>query len=247
MSFISELRIAVRALRQRPGMVLAIVATLAMSVGANTAVFSVLYALILHPLAVDNPDHLVAIYQATNGSPYGTSALSTCYALDSRHSLLAGVAAYATVSLPLDDGRDQSQLAVGLVTNNYFAVLGVRAQLGRTIRGGKPEAVGESSVAVLSFDQWKRRFNADPGVVGKEIRIHGQALTIVGVAPADFQGTDLAAIPDLWVPVSAAPLLHIDLLSGPAGLNLAVPLFNLVGRLRVGVSPGVWPTKSLFR
>lgn len=236
MSFISELRIALRSLRPRPGMVLAIVVTLALSVGANTAVFSVLHALILHPLAVDDPGRLLAIYTATTESPYGTSPLSTYDALASRHSSLAGVAAYATFSLPMGDGDPTPDLAVALVTNNYFALLGVRARLGRTIRAGDPDGPGANTVAVISNALWTRRFGADPHVVGKAIRIHGQVLTIVGVAPVDFQGTDLGAIPDLWVPVSAAPLLHIDLLGGSFGLNRALPLFSLVARLRDGVN-----------
>lgn len=237
MSFGYELRIALRVLRRRPGMVLAIVATLALSIGANTAVFSVLHALILHPLAVHDPGRLVAIYTATTESPYGTSALSTCYALSSQASPLSDVAAYANFTLPLDDGDRQPDLLVGLVTSNYFALLGVRAELGTTIIGGDANGPVANDVAVISHSLWKRRFNADPGIVGKEIRIHGAVLTIGGVAPRDFQGTDLAAIPDVWVPVSAAPLLRVDLLSGPTGLNTTVPLFSLVARLRSGVSP----------
>jgi predicted permease len=236
-ALVSDIRFALRTLRRRPGFVLAIVVTLGLGIGANTAVFSLVNTVILHPLAVHEPDRLVAIYSGRRGMPYASSTFAFYRELAEHNSTLAGTSAYWHSKLPLGDNARPQEINVALVTDNYFNVLGVRAALGRTMLPGDPKSAGANPVVVLSDALWRSRFGADPSVIGTQIHIKGQPVTVIGVAPDRFQGTDLTMVPDLWMPVSMVPLLKMEMMSQPGGVNPDMPFFDIFARLAPGVDP----------
>lgn len=232
-----DIRFALRALRRRPAFVLAIVMTLGLGIGANTAVFSLVHAVFLRPLAVDEPDRLVEIYSGRRGIPYGGNTFALYREIAAHNSTLAGAAAYMPSKLPLGDGARSEDLNVALVTDNYFKVLGIHPALGRTILPGDPKGVGANPVVVLSDALWRSHFGADRSVIGTRIHIKGQPVTVIGVAPTRFRGTDLTNVPDLWMPVSMVPLLKMQMISQPGGVNPDFPFFNIFARLLPDLDP----------
>ncbi len=240
MSLSHDVIVASRALRRRPGMLAAVIVTLALGIGANTAVFSIIDAVLLRPLAVADSKQLVAVYSSNQVSPYGASSFQTVHSLAERATTFSGVAAYWTTSLALtergmDEGTTQDVVAA-LVTNNYFTLLGVGAAIGRTILPSDPGGTGASPVVVLSGRFWRSQYASDPSIVGKQIVLRGQSLTVIGVMPDGFHGTDLTAVPDAWVPVSMLPRMHFDMLTLGDAINPALPIFAVFGRLRYGVT-----------
>jgi putative ABC transport system permease protein len=187
-----DVTLVFRALRRRPGLVAAVVVTLALGIGANTAVFSILDAVLLRPLAVAESERLVAVYTGNQASPYGGSSMGTVRALAARATTLAGVAAYWTTPLALSEpGAGEAparNVVTALVTNNYFTLLGVRAAIGRTILPSDPPGAGANPVVVLSGRFWRRHFAGDPSIVGRRIVLRGQSLVVIGVMPDDFRG-----------------------------------------------------------
>ncbi len=234
MVFFPDVTFALRALRKRPGIVAAVVVTLALGIGANTAVFSLMDAVLLHPLAVGDPSRLVTVYEATRETPYGTSALSTYRELSARARTVAGMAASFTTTLPLGD-ENPLDVQVAFVTDTYFTTLGVRAARGRVLTPGESRD-GSPLTVVLSGALWRTRFGADPGIVGRHVRLRGRVFTVIGVAPDNFLGTNLSAIPDAWVAVPAIGTLGIDMLSRGGEANPDVPVFTMIARLAPGVT-----------
>ena len=182
-ALVFDIWLALRALRRRPGFVLAIVLTLGLGIGANTAVFSLVHAVFLRPLAVNEPDRLVAIYSGRRGMPYATNTFALYREVAAHNTTLVGASAYMMSNLPLGDDNRSQDLNVALVTDNYFKVLGVRAALGRTMLPGDPGGVGANPVVVLSDALWRSHFGADRSVIGTQIHIKGQPVTVIGVAP----------------------------------------------------------------
>lgn len=231
----SDIRFALRALGRRPGFVLAIVLTLGLGIGANTAAFSLVQALILRPLAVADPDQLVAIYAAGHDTPYGGDTFAMYQELAAHNSTLAGTSAYDVSKLPMGDDARSQEINVALVTDNYFKVLGVRPALGRTMLPDDPKGAGRNPVVVLSDALWRSHFGANVSVIGTQIHINSLPMTVIGVAPGKFRGTDLTNIPDLWMPVSMVPLLKLEMMSQPGGVNPDLPFFKIFARIAPGV------------
>ncbi|HEU4628988.1 MAG TPA: ABC transporter permease [Gemmatimonadaceae bacterium] len=234
-----DLRFALRSLGRRPGFVAAVVVTLALGIGANTAIFSLVDAVLLHPLSVvHEPERVVAVYQARSAkSPYGAMAYPTYRDLAERSRTLAGLAVFFTTDAAVDAGGRAEQHATALVSGNYFGVLGLRPTLGRLLGPQDDAAPGASPSVVLGHDYWTSRFGGDPDVVGRTIRIGGSPFTIVGVAPRGFRGTELVSAPDLWVPMAMHRSLSLPLISSPEALETRfLTLFSVVGRLRDDVT-----------
>lgn len=231
MSIFADTRVVLRSLARRPAMVAAILVTLALGIGVNTAIFTVIEAVILRPIAVKDPKQLVAIYTGTEQTPYGGSSFALYRALASRASTLIGVGAFWTARLPLISGEDTQDVLVTLVSENYFTVLGSQPGIGRLPSSSDMRAASGNTVVVLSDAFWRSHFGADPAVLGKQIVFGGQPFTVIGVARPTFHGTDLTAIPDMWMPLSVLPLLHLDLLLQGGQLNEGMPIFAIFARL----------------
>ncbi|HKX28984.1 MAG TPA: ABC transporter permease [Blastocatellia bacterium] len=230
-----DLRYGARMLLKKPGFAAMAATSLALGIGINSIIFSLIDALLLRPLPVVNPGELVALATSDHhGSrPHGLSYPDFVDFRD-RHETFAGVAAYTLVPLSVTSG-DQSERAWGLmVSGSYFSMLGVRPFIGRTIRDDEDQPPGRHAVVVLSYRAWQRRFGGDREAVGKTMNLNGHAFTVVGVAPPEFRGLNSNIVPELWMPLG----MQAQLLPGNPGLLEARDAHSLLvwARLKPGVS-----------
>jgi macrolide transport system ATP-binding/permease protein len=231
---IQDLRYGVRMLAKNPGFTLAAVLCLALGIGANTAVFGVINAALLRPLpSAAEPDRLVAVARSDeSGTPLSYPSF---VALREGNDVMTGMAAFTTAALSLGHG-DRSEVALGaLVSGNYFDVLGIKPRLGRAFLPEEDRTLGAHPVVVLSHRFWQSRFNSDAGLVGQTIILNGQRFTVVGVAPAGFDGTNMPAKVALWLPMM---MYRQAMPSAPPNLldNARFTRFDAIGRLKPGVT-----------
>lgn len=199
-----DVRYACRVLAKSPGFTAVVVLSLALGIGANTAIFSIVNAYLLRPMPVDDPDRLVAVYYT---SPHlsGIRAFSYPEMLDYRKvdTGLSDLMGSTGIPLSITDGERPELIWGEVVTGNYFSGLGVRPVAGRVFGPDEVREPGKSPVCVLNYNFWRRRFQGDAGVAGRTLKINGHRFTIAGVAPRGFIGTTLFNfVPDVWVPVS---------------------------------------------
>ena len=219
-NFSDELRqdvgYAFRTLRRNAGFTFVVVLTLALGVGANTAIFTLVNALLLRPLDVSHPEQLVAIGNpdrptslAQGGARLDIVSYPVYQEVRARASMFDGVLASGRadrVDVSID-GRDIEHPRGRFVSGNYFHVLGVPAALGRTFGDDEDLVVGGSPVIVISSDYWERRFAANRNAVGKKILIDGVPMTIIGVAREGYQGEIVGSANDIWLPLTMQPVL----------------------------------------
>jgi predicted permease len=241
-SAISDCRYGVRQLRKNPGFTAVAVLTLALGIGANTSVFSLIYALAIRPLPVKDASSLVSVYQNYRGNPHSRGVQGSPYYIsypeyanyrdDSRS--FSGVAAYAETILSLG-GADPQPLPGLLVSCNYFDELGAHFTAGRGFSSSDCLA-SASLVAVVSNSFWRRQLGSDGQVVGKTLTLDNQVFTVIGVADPEFSGTELQ-VPNVWVPLAAAPQFMPTTFGTRDWLALAnVSWLHVVGHLRPGTS-----------
>jgi predicted permease len=216
-ALLADIRYAVRWLRKSPAFTLLAVASFAIGIGFNTAIFTLIDALLFRPLPVERPDRLVNIYTSGNdGDVYATSAYPDFIDWKAQNPVFSDMMAYSG-SLAAVNLTDRSRLVLGeVVTGNYFRVLGVKAALGRTLLP-EDDAPGADRVAVLSHRAWVSDFGSSPSAVGQTLRIHGQSYSIVGVAPPGFTGMMPILSAELWTTVA-----HVDDVE-PMGIQDNVP------------------------
>jgi predicted permease len=235
-----DLRYGARMLAKNPGFTLAAALTLALGIGANTAIFSLFNSVVFRTLPVRDPNQVVKLsqfYRATGAAGREVHGELNAFSYPEfsayqNNKALAGLAACVGRGLILD-GPEPEGIQGTLVSETYFAVLGAETVMGRTFGG--PEATGREALplAVLSHRFWQRRFGGDPEIIGKTIDLNRAAFIVVGVADRKFIGAE-AAIPDVWVPLATENLLS------PDRDNLALEncsWLKLIGRLKPGVSP----------
>ena len=201
-SFWQDLRQSLRLLWNRPGFTVTVVLTLALGIGANATIFTWIRAVLLASLpGIEQPDKLVEIWGATHNN----SALSTSY-LDyqefrDRNNVLSGLIAHQILPLNLGRGEKPERVWAGIVSGNYFDVLGVKALIGRTFLPEEDRTPNSHPVAVLGYGLWQRRFGADPKILGQTITLNEHDFTIIGVAPKDFGSSFAGLALDVWTPV----------------------------------------------
>lgn len=243
-SLLADVRHALRWLARSPGFTLVAVASLALGIGVNTSIFSLVNALLLRPLPVARPHELVSLYTNDTEGPFSTSSYPDYADLRDHHSVFSGLAGHSLM-IAAFNREGQSQLVLGeVVTGNYFDVLGVRAAIGRTFAPDEDTVEGARPVAVLGDGFWKRVFGGDPSIVGRTIQIRGLDFAVVGVAPASFSGTIPGLTPDLWIPAmmvgEVEPAGIQDVVPSPSGKTRLEQRGNrwmfLKGRLKPGVS-----------
>ena len=242
-SIVQDVRFAVRSLARRPGFVAAVTLTLALGIGANTAMFSLLDAVLLHPLpAISHPDQVVSVYRAASErSRYEGVSYPVFKAMAERTRALSGLAGLAGTTVAARVNSRTEELEVECVSGNFFALLGLRPQAGRLLVSSDDDVPGAHPVVVLSDALWRRAFNRDPAAVGGTIELGGRPFTIVGVAPAGFRGTSLSSDPQLWVPLTMLTSLGtgglLKMLGSQVYTARAFTFFGLVGRLRPSATP----------
>lgn len=203
--FVQDLRYGLRMLRKSPGFSAVAVLTLALGIGANTAVFSVVNALLLRPLPVKRPNELAFVENAR----YGPGQSFPNYKdLRDRNHTFAGLVGYRIAPMEMETDTGMQRIWGYLATGNYFDVFGVQPVLGRFFTQGDDLHPGASPYAVLSYSAWRSRFAANPAIVGSTIRLNRLPYTVLGVAPPDFHGTELFYWPEVWVPMMMEPRIE---------------------------------------
>ena len=197
---------AVRILRRRPVFAVVAVLTLALGIGANTAMFSVMDVMLLRALPVKNPQELVEFIRwHPDGSMMTNLPYEVFQHLRENTTALSGIFALTSDSRVFRAGAGSERSTVHEVSGSFFSTLGVNALLGRTIDPNDDLPNAEHHVVVLSYPFWSRRFGRDPSVVGATVRVNGAPCTVIGVMPADFFGVDRSRLPDMWAPLGSDP------------------------------------------
>ena len=235
----NDLKFAFRQLLKSPGFTFVAVLSMALGIGANTSLFTVLYALVWRPLPVSDPGSVVNLHQSFAG-PSSRSAIGGINRLSypeylhyrDRTKTLSGLLAFEDGSFTFGDTKTSRASAV-MATGNYFSVLGATPAQGRLWSAAECDVPGASPIAVLSHGFWQRQFGGDPGIVGRTVFLNRRSLTVIGVTAPGFQGTDIRA-PDMWVPL----LLRTQLVpEEPTRLKERdFSFLRIVGRLQPGVS-----------
>lgn len=250
-NLIQDLKYAVRILVKDPGYAAIVVLSLALGIGANTAIFSLIDNLLLRQLPVDHPEELVILSDpgtsgVTNGSEKGERSLySYTEFVNLRDhnqvfsSMFASESSQQQLGVTVDPANDSNeQVQMRLVTGEYFSVLRVHALLGRVFTTDEDKTPGASPVAVISYDYWKRRFALDPSVIGKTLRAHNTIFSIIGVTPQGFLGETVGESPDVWFPM----MMQGQLIRGREWLVQSKTVMDKVmwlhvfGRLKPGVT-----------
>jgi predicted permease len=223
---LQDFTFGVRLLRRAPLFTSAVVLSLALGIGANTAIFSLLNAVALRPLPVENPEGLLKI-----GDQYPYAGFR---ALASDETVLASVAAAAGVRLNVSiDGAPEPTVSGQLVSGNYFRLLGIRPARGRAISPDDDRTPNAHPVVMLSDEYWASRFGREPSAIGRVITISGTPFTVIGVAPPGFLGIEVGTAPSLFVPILMQPTV-VPVLGNPP--RLITGQFRVLARLR---RPGV--------
>lgn len=212
---VADLRLAVRGLRRNPLFTTVAILSLALGIGANTSIFTLLDQLLLRKLPVQAPEELVMLYQqgAHNGSNMGTRMHSYPLYQDyqKRAEPLAEVLCRRLVDASVSIDNQTERVAAEMVSGNYFSMLGVGPAVGRVFNSQEDDQVYQGHpVVVLGYDYWVNRFARDPSVVGKKILVNNYPMTIVGVSAAGFAGLDPARSPEIRVPVLMKPVMVPD-------------------------------------
>lgn len=195
-----DIRYGLRVLAKSPGFAVVAILTLALGIGANTAIFSVLYPLLLRDLPVRNPNELVQISSAGRLGPLESSEVRSFYLYRDKSRVFSGVLGFSAAGdCEVETNGRTSNARDAIVSGNYFTVLGVRPFAGRLFTSEDGKAASGSAVVVLSFDYWKRALDSDPDVLGKTVSLNKIAYRIVGIAPPGFFGVEVGASPDLYL------------------------------------------------
>src|SRR5262245_17636620 len=231
------LRFAFRGLAKAPALTAVAVLSLALGVGANTAIFTLLDQVLLRRLPVKNPEELALLSMQGRhyGSNWGGNAIShPLYAdLRANNQVFTGMFCRFPTSASLSFGGQTQRVEAELVSGDYFGVLGVGAAVGRTITDDDDREPGGHPLVMLSHAYWKSAFGGDPAVIGRTLIVNGHDMTVVGVAQAGFAGVQLEFIPQIFVPI----MMKAQMTPGWDALkDRRSRWVNTFGRLKPGVS-----------
>ena len=229
-----DIRFGLRQLLRKPGFAALAIISMALGIGANTSIFSLLDTALLRPLPVHEPSQLVELYGTLhNGADVTLQSYPNYKDYRDRNTVLSGLSAYRIVVSALSHGGRNQRVWGYLVSGNYFDVLGVKPALGRAFLPEEDATPGSHPVAVLSYGCWERRFGADPSIIGHTVQFNGRPYTVVGVAPKGFIGTEVAYQAEMFIPMMMSKEIE-------PGSNSLERRMNdnefVVGRLKPGVS-----------
>jgi predicted permease len=228
-----------RTLRKAPGFTAVVIVTLALGVGVNTAIFSLVDRLLLRPLPFPESDRLATIffYNDAWGSTYSSLSYPDYVFYRDHNQVMSGLSAYNDIGVNVRFGNEDEAVPGQMVSANYFDVLQVPPILGRNFRPEEDLVPGRDDVVMLGADLWKRRFGGDPSVLGRQVMVNGHNFTVIGIVPATFAGlqTDQSK-PELWMPIMSYPAV----LSYGTELDLehyrGDEWLSATGRLKPGIS-----------
>ena len=237
--FRQDMRYGLRILLKNPGTTAVVVLSLALGIGANTTIFSVVNSLLFRPPSVDQPSRLVDVWLHNKkqsgllGGYYGLNFPDFAYYRD-HNSVFSGLTAEAgdgTTLVWSRDGRGEAIQGL-LVSSNFFSVLGVKPQLGRTFLPEEDKPGGAQPVAMVSQAFWQRRLGGDPSALSKPMMLNGRTYMVVGVVPDSFHGVTIGSAPDVWVPMGMQPAVT----PGADLTNRNAYWLEVYGRLKPGVT-----------
>ena len=220
-------------LLKRPGLSSIAIITLALGIGANTAIFSLVNTVLLRPLPIDRPEQLVSLNSDSPGSNVPTLSYPNYRDFRDRNDVLAGLLCYRFSPISLSNNGVNERMWAYLVSGNYFDVLGVKPALGRFFTEQDDKAPGAHPVAVITYNCWQKRFAGATDVVGKNVIVNGRSFTIIGVAGQGFHGSEISYVPEMWFPMMMLGQIEpgSDYLEDRDSANLFVQ-----GRLNPGVT-----------
>ena len=232
---LQDIRFGLRMLLKSPALTAILVITLALGIGANTAIFSIVNGFLLRPLPVTAPEQIVVLPIQQKDAPLGSAGFSYPGFLDYRQQADAFSAIFGVTLSSVQftaDGRSD-QIYANYVSGNFFSSLDVKPAWGRLLLPEEGETLGKAPLVVLDYSYWQRRFNSDPGVVGRSIRVNSQSATIIGVAPQEFHGMFAIFETDVYLPMSAISLEEPADIFWRSRDRRAILAF---GRLRTGIN-----------
>jgi putative ABC transport system permease protein len=200
-----DIVVAARRLARTPGFTLAAIAIAALGIGANTASFALVDALLFRPPPFRDVDQVVRIYQDSDDGDPSSSSYPATRDMAEFTNVFSGVAAWSPDALTWDAPEGPRRMAIEYVTSNYLSVLGLEPSLGRWFEPAH-DHVGAGAYAVISHSAWQTMFSSDPGIVGQTIGLNGQPVTVLGVGPASFNGSGGALVTDAWLSISSVVL-----------------------------------------
>ena len=213
------------------GITIVAVISLAVGIGANSAIFSLVNSIFLRPRAILRPEEVIELYVSEGEQqPYSSTSYPSYLDLRDHNDVLSGLAAYGIRQFNFGD-KNVEQIWGEAVSGNYFDVLGVGAQKGRTFSADEDIVPGRNPVAVISNSLWQRRFNSDPDLIGKTITLNDQPLTVIGIAPAQYTGMIRGLASEIWIPFAMVPA--VDKQMGESALTSRGNRWMImVGRLK---------------
>ena len=235
---LKEIRQAIRLLAKNPGFTAIAALSLALGIGANSAIFSLADAILLRPLPVSQPSRLLSLRTETPSAPLDGLSFPEYRDIRDKSQSLGGVIAFQLTSVGFAvSGKALPQMRMGqMVSDNFFNVLGIQPVLGRAFLPDEGKVPGRDAIAILSYHFWETEFGRDPSAIGRVVRMNGIDFTIVGVTPREFTGIDQWIRPYFYVPLSMAPRLLVA--SDPNVLEQrGNRMFNAKVRLKPGVAP----------
>ena len=236
-SVLQDVRFGLRLIRQSPGFAALAILTFALGIGVNVAIFSVVDAIALRPIAVSAPDRIVRVFNEDPAHPDrgDRSSWIEVQRFNTESRAFAGVTASDRRAAIVREGDEAHRLLVNVVANNYFDVFQLTPAAGRMFTADEAGRSDAPPMVVLSYDVWRREYNSDPTIVGRTITASDVPCVVVGVLPPTFRGTELFLNPDLYLPMSTWIAINPGdraRLERPQARNL-----ELFGRLRPGVTP----------
>src|SRR5438477_2389050 len=231
---LQDIRFGFRQLIKQPSFAALAILSMALGIGANTSIFSLVDTALLRPLAVKEPSQLVELYSTTNqGADWSLQSYPNYKDYRDRNTVFSGLFVYRLVVSSLTVNKSSQRVWGYLVSGNYFDVLGVKPMLGRAFLPEEDQTPDSHPVAVISYNCWQRRFGGDPAIVGKTVQFNSRPFTVIGVTPKGFIGTEIAYDPEMFIPVMMAKTIE----PGSTWLDKrdSNNLFT-VGRLKPGVS-----------
>jgi predicted permease len=228
-----DLTCALRRLRSSPGFTAAAIVTLALGIGANTTIFSLVNTVVFRPFGVERQQELVSLNIRGSKAQFPTLSYPDYRDYRDRNTVLSGLAVYRMMAMNMSRGEAKNVRLWGYeVSGNYFDMLGVQAIRGRVLHADDDVKRGGHPVAVISYSCWRSRFGSDPDIAGKQVKIGGLDYSIVGVTPPSFIGTELIYTPEIFVPFAMAEQIEQSKWMDQRGDQNAF----VVGRLKPGVS-----------
>jgi hypothetical protein len=208
MTLLNDLRYGAKMLWKSKGVTIVAVISLAVGIGANSAIFSLVNSILLRPRPVSHPEQLVELYISEGEQqPYSTASYPSYLDLRDHNDVLSGLAAYGIQQFNCGDANQVEQIWGEAVSGNYFDVLGVAPQKGRTFSADEDVVPRRNPVAVISHSLWQRRFNSDPELVGKTVTLNDQSLTVIGIAPPQYTGMIRGLSSEIWIPTAMMPAI----------------------------------------